>query len=255
MVDTVSVERKREKLFGDQAASVELLWGRRAEPRRGPKPALSLDRIVRTAIEIANAEGLAAVSMQRLADELGFTKMAMYRYLPGKSELVALMVDSALGPPPDLGSVPGGWRPRLREWGMRLFASFREHAWALPATTGLRVLGPNELGWTEVALAALAGTGLDGAEQLDTLALVSGHVRSLVQQTATAPHATWSMNERQYAAAIAELAHDHADAFPALMRTLASAATSAGREQALEYGLDRILDGIEAHLGRVRPTE
>jgi AcrR family transcriptional regulator len=248
MVDTVSVGGKREKLFGDQAASVELLWGEHAQPRRGPKPALSVERLVHTAIDIADAEGLAAVSMQRLADELGFTKMAMYRYVPGKSELVALMTDYAPGPPPDLTSVRGGWRPKLREWGLRLFDVLDAHPWVIAATTGLRVLGPNELGWTEAALATLAGTSLDGAEQLDTIALVSGHVRSLAQQAARTPHATWSLTERQYTAAMAELLHDrHAD-FPALTAVLASAADSPGGEQLLEYGLDRILDGIEAHL-------
>ena len=248
MVDTVHVERKQEKLFGDQAASVELLWGGRAEPRRGPKPALSLDEIVRTAIDIADAEGLAAVSMQRLADDLGFTKMAMYRYVPGKSELVALMADHASGPPPDLTSAGDGWRPKLREWGLRLYDVLHAHPWVITATTGLRVLGPNELGWAETALAALAGTGLDGAEQLDTVGLISGHVRSLAQQTASVPHATWGLTEGQYTAAMAELISRRPADFPALTAVLTSAAGSPGREQGLEYGLDRILDGIQAHL-------
>lgn len=248
MVDTVDVTGKREKVFGEQAASVELLWGAHAQPRRGPKPALSVERIVRAAIGIADAEGLAAVSMQRLADELGFTKMAMYRYVPGKSELVALMVDHAAGPPPDLTTVRGGWRPKLRVWGLRLFDTLHAHPWVLAAATGLRVLGPNELGWAETALATLAGTSLDGAEQLDTIALISGHVRSLAQQTAGTPHATWGLTERQYTAAMAELLHDHHADFPALTAVLASAAGSPASEQGLEYGLDRILDGIEAHL-------
>ncbi|GAB3436316.1 TetR/AcrR family transcriptional regulator [Flindersiella endophytica] len=239
---------KREKLFGDQAAGIELLWGAHAQPRRGPKPALSLERIVRTAIDLADAEGLAAVSMQRLADELGFTKMAMYRYVPGKSELVALMVDHASGSPPDLASVPGDWRPKLREWGLRLFGVLHAHPWVIAATTGLRVLGPNELGWAETALASLAGTRLDGAEQLDTIGVITGHVRNLAQQTAGTPHATWGLTERQYTAAMAELLHDHPGDFPALAAVLASAAGSQKREQLLEYGLDRILDGIEAHL-------
>jgi AcrR family transcriptional regulator len=248
MVDTVGVTSKREKLFGDQAASIELLWGAHAQPKRGPKPALSLEQIVRTAIDIADTEGMAAVSMQRLADELGFTKMAMYRYVPGKTELVALMTDLAPGPPPDLASVPGGWRPQLREWGLRLFDALHAHPWVLAATIGLRVLGPNELGWTEAALATLAGTRLDGAEQLDTIMLVSGHVRSLAQQTAPSPHSTWGLTERQYTAAMAELVHDHPGNFPALTAVLAAATGSSKRELGLEYGLDRILDGLESHL-------
>ena len=81
--------------------ALDLLWGTRDRPRRGPRPSLSLDRIVAEAISLADEEGLANLSMQRLAERLGCAKMALYRYVPGKSELVALMVDAALGDPPE----------------------------------------------------------------------------------------------------------------------------------------------------------
>ena len=81
--------------------ALDLLWGTRDRPRRGPRPSLSLDRIVAEAISLADAEGLANLSMQHLAERLGCAKMALYRYVPGKSELVALMVDAALGDPPE----------------------------------------------------------------------------------------------------------------------------------------------------------
>src|SRR5689334_22149881 len=83
---------------GERARTADLLWGPRERPSRGPKPGLTRDGIVRAAIGVADAEGLAAVSMQRVAAEVGFTTMALYRYVPGKNELVALMVDSAVGP-------------------------------------------------------------------------------------------------------------------------------------------------------------
>jgi AcrR family transcriptional regulator len=102
----------------------DLLWRPRTDGSRGPKPALTLDGIADAAITVADAEGLAAVSMQRVAADLGFTKMALYRYLPGKAELVALMVERALGGPPDLTgqawrtrysrrtcATPGAWKP------------------------------------------------------------------------------------------------------------------------------------------------
>src|ERR1700729_1512024 len=81
--------------------ALDLLWGTRDRPRRGPRPSLSLDRIVAEAIALADEEGLANLSMQHLAERLGCAKMALYRYVPGKSELVALMVDAALGDPPE----------------------------------------------------------------------------------------------------------------------------------------------------------
>nr|WP_244163695.1 TetR/AcrR family transcriptional regulator [Rhodococcus koreensis] len=90
-----------------QPRTAELLWGSPDRPKRGPKPALSLERIVATAISMADAEGLATLSMQRLAEDLGFTKMSLYRYTPGKAELTALMLDAALGPAPDLSEIDG----------------------------------------------------------------------------------------------------------------------------------------------------
>src|SRR5919112_272562 len=71
-----------------EAGLVELLWGLRQPPSRGPKPTLSVGRIVEAAVDVADAEGLAAVSMQRVADALDVTKMALYRYLAGKAELL-----------------------------------------------------------------------------------------------------------------------------------------------------------------------
>ena len=76
--------------------TTDYLWGGRSGATRGPKPGLSLEGIAEAAIAIADAEGLAAVSMQRVAADLGFTKMSLYRYLPGKAELVALMVERGL---------------------------------------------------------------------------------------------------------------------------------------------------------------
>src|SRR6266496_4469960 len=105
-----------------KVSSAELLWGQRERPSRGPKPGLSLDGIVRAAIKIADAEGLDAVSMQRVAAEFGFATMSLYRYVPGKSELIDLMIDTAIGPPPDLSVIPGGWRPKLTVWA--------RHTWA-----------------------------------------------------------------------------------------------------------------------------
>ena len=82
--------------------TVEFLWGGRAQPTRGPKPALSLEQITDAAIAVADADGLAGVSMQRVAADLGYTKMSLYRYLSGKAELVALMVERVMGEPPAL---------------------------------------------------------------------------------------------------------------------------------------------------------
>ena len=74
----------------EDAATVELLWGERRVATRGPKRSMSLDQIADAALAVADAEGIEGASMQRVADDLGVTKMSLYRYVAGKSELVAL---------------------------------------------------------------------------------------------------------------------------------------------------------------------
>ncbi|MFI9382364.1 TetR/AcrR family transcriptional regulator [Kutzneria sp. NPDC052558] len=222
---------------------VELLWGEPGGPRRGPKPTLTVGDLARAGIDLADAEGLTAVTMQRVAEALGVTKMATYRYVPGKDELVALMADTAMGEPPSLEDIEGGWRPKLRTWTLAMYERMRKHPWALSATTGPRVTGPNELGWVEQALAALDGVALDGGQMLDVVVTLTGHVRLIVEQTA-------NNSEEQIAAGWAEVLATRADRFPHVVAALTSAARHESREQGLEFGLERILDGVELFLGR-----
>jgi AcrR family transcriptional regulator len=221
--------------------TADFLWGGRPPPTRGPKPALSLDGIADAAIAVADAEGLAAVSMQRVAADLGYTKMSLYRYLPGKAELVALMVERGLGAAPELSEV--GWREALTEWTRLLMGSFLRHPWSLAATVGARPLGPHELSWMESALSVLAGTPLTGGERLDAMVVLVGHARMLAEQAA-AQHA-----EAQLSSAIAQVLAQHGDRFPQLSGAMAEAAAAGEQDQAFDFGLARILDGLEALIG------
>ncbi|MET7773493.1 TetR/AcrR family transcriptional regulator [Nocardia sp. NPDC005366] len=239
--------------------TVELLWGARRRPKRGPKPALSLEGIVEEAIRLADADGLANLSMQRLAERLGFTKMSLYRYVPGKAELTALMLDSALGAPPDLtvreaDAVEEPWRTGLRRWCETLYARFGAHPWGLELAVGARPVGPNEMAWMEVALLALIDTGLTTAERLDTIALLSGHARSLVQQVVVT--GTQDFQDR-IAAQLAEMREVATQRYPVASAAFAEAGAAAGGDGALAFGIDRILDGLGAHIarrgGRERP--
>jgi AcrR family transcriptional regulator len=227
--------------------ALDLLWGTRDAPRRGPRPSLSLDRIVAEAIALADADGLASLSMQHLADRLGCAKMALYRYVPGKSELVALMVDAALGDPPradgrQTGPAEQQWRAVLRLWATTIYGRYRDHPWAIEATAGARPTGPHEMTWLEIALTALAGTGLTGAERLDAVALLSGHVRSLVQVTPPGQPSFEAELTRQVAAMLSA----HPDRYPQVLAAFAESPEPAGRDNALQFGIDRILDGLAA---------
>jgi AcrR family transcriptional regulator len=222
--------------------TVEFLWGERAGPTRGPKPSMTLDRIADVAIAIADADGLAATSMQRVATDLGVTKMALYRYLPGRAELLASMVERALGPAPEPAA--GGWRAALTEWTERLLDGYLRHPWILAATVGARPIGPHELDWMERGLTVLTGTPLTAAERLDTLAVLTGQARMFAEQ-----HTAARQPEALLAAAIDRAITRHGDRFPALAATMAEAGPD-GQDQAFRYGLDRVLDGVEALINR-----
>ncbi|MEV4130122.1 TetR/AcrR family transcriptional regulator [Nocardia sp. NPDC049707] len=233
--------------------TIELLWGTERRPKRGPKPALSLEGIVAEAIALADAEGLANLSMQRLAERLGFTKMSLYRYVPGKEQLTALMVDAAIGEPPDIiaahqDSDEQRWRAGLRRWVETLFERYRAHPWSIGLTIGARAIGPNEMGWMNAALTALDGTGLTGPEQLDTIVLLNGHIRSLVQQATTADR---QETAQQIAGQFAAMMAAAGDRFPLVSAAFAEEAAVTGEPpggdgpgDALSFGINRILDGL-----------
>jgi AcrR family transcriptional regulator len=224
----------------DLTAVIDLLWSPAPTPRRGPKRGLNLTEIATAGIAIADADNLAAVTMQRVAEALGVTKMALYRYVRSKTELVALMTEVAIGEPTALD--PGsGWRAELRAWAHAMIGRFLRHPWAQETTTGTRAVGPNEIGWLEQALTALDGTGLTGSEKLDVVATLAGHARAIAQQ-ATA--STGTNAEKGLETIFAVVLRDHAAQFPALAAALGSA-TDDGRDQAFDFGLDRILDGVE----------
>src|SRR3954471_20260485 len=101
---------------GGLPASIQAAWGRRARPTRGPRPGLTLDAIVGAGIAVATEEGLGAVSMGRVARRLGAAPMSLYRYVGAKDELLALMVDAALGPPEHERAPGESWRTGLERW-------------------------------------------------------------------------------------------------------------------------------------------
>lgn len=246
----------------------DLLWGTPQRPKRGPKPSLSLDRIIETAVAMADAEGLANLTMQRLAERLGYTKMSLYRYVPGKAELTALMLDAGIGSPPELAAAATGpvgahltgpvdphltgpvdahgrdqpWRVQLRAWAIAILHAYRSHPWSIELSVGARLFGPNELDWLETALRALAATALTGPERLDAVVLLNGHVRNLVQQTMTA--ASPEAVEREITGPIRAILLDHGDRFPEVRAAFTTPRAPKDEDNALEFGIDRILDGI-----------
>src|SRR6185437_12008882 len=159
--------------------SIALAWGRAERPRRGPKPGLSLERIVAAGIGLALTDGLGSVSMGRVAAELGASTMALYRYVPSKDDLLTLMVDTAFGPALGAAQAGHGWRAGLARWAAGIRASYQRHPWVLRVPlSGELLLCPNNLAWLEDALECLAGTPLTEQQKLSAVLLVSGFVRN-----------------------------------------------------------------------------
>lgn len=222
--------------------STALLW--RADARRG----LNLDRIVRAAVELADAEGVAAVSMRRLAERLGFTTMALYRHVPGKAELLALMRDEVLGERDTaVGAAhPDGWREALEAWAREGLALHRRHPWLVESDDDRHVPGPHAVAGFECALSIVVRTGLPPAQVVAAVSLVGGFVDSAARQLATAARA-----ERRTGVSDEEWWQDrdslfaHLDRYPTLSRLYREGAYDAPLDP-FEFGLQRVLNGVEA---------
>jgi AcrR family transcriptional regulator len=224
--------------------ALELAWGRRDPGARGPKRGLTLDQIVNAGIKVALTEGLAALSMARIAGELGVGTMSLYRYVTAKDELLLLMTDSALGQPP--AAVEGeDWRAGLGRWALGAWQAYQRHPWALRVPISAPPYGPNNVAWLDHGLAALADTPLSEQQKLSSVLLLSGYVRSTATLVADLhAGAAGEAVMPGYGAMMAMLTT--AEQFPALHRAIESGMLDDEDdiEIELEFGLERILDGI-----------
>ncbi|MBB5085113.1 TetR/AcrR family transcriptional regulator C-terminal domain-containing protein [Nonomuraea endophytica] len=129
-----------------------------------------------------------------------------------------------------------------QEWAHQLWEAWDRHPWLPGATIGERIMGPKEIGWTEVAVAALAETGLNGSEQMDAVLLLSGHVPN-TRSVTSAGTQPWT-RQRQLSPALSVMLDQAGDRFPALSAAIASAGPSTPCGSC-EFGLQRRLDGLE----------
>ncbi|WP_046469372.1 TetR/AcrR family transcriptional regulator [Allosalinactinospora lopnorensis] len=233
----------------DPARALELLWGRRALPSRGPRPGLAPERIVRAAIEIADEEGLAALSMRRVAGRLGVGTASLYTYIPGRPELLALMLDTMIGDGPLPHTLPGGWREKVQAWARDDWEGYQRHPWVLQVVSDRPSVGPRLMEWYESALRALDGTGLTESETVAAVESVDGYVRGVARLAADAAETErrTGVSQEAWEAAQEAFLREHAD-FSRYPRWVGAAAAGAFGDpvQNFEFGLQRILDGIEA---------
>jgi AcrR family transcriptional regulator len=240
---------------GDPARSIALLWRRGEErPARGRKPTLSVDAIVAAAIELADEAGLGALSMRALAERLGVGTMSLYTHVPGKAELIDLMLDTVLAEAARAESLPDGWRARLEQVARANAALFHRHPWMLEVVTFRPPMGPGVIAKYDHELRALEGIGLSDVEMDSVLALVIGYVQSAARAAleATLVEQRTGLTDQQWWEAQAPLLEEMIEPgrFPTADR-VGSAAAEAYQglwdpDHAFEFGLERVLDGIEA---------
>ena len=224
--------------------------------KRGRKPSIDAADITRAAIAIADAEGLASVSMARVAAEMGNATMALYRHVKSKDELLALMWDSAMEEPPPLPD--GDWREGLAFWAKAVLVAIRKRPWFLQIPISGPPTGPKSLAWFDSALGALRGTPLHPGEKvgivMGLMTFVHGEARlslTLAQGYEDDPAAFG----RQYGKALRELVDPRE--MPALAEVVESGVFDlddlydAGEQEAeFDFGLNLFLDGVAAHIGR-----
>ncbi len=244
--------------------SMRLLWRLEFGRNRGPKPKLRVDDIVAVAVEIADEEGLEAVSMRRIAERLGVGAMTLYTYIPAKSDLLDLMFDHVVGQVPVEIPEGAGWRAGLECIARGQWDLVQHHHWfsELPWT---RVpLGPNIMDAYEQAVSVVRGVGLSGREMTEVLTLVTSYVHGaarLAVEATTLPFTT-SMDDEEWWTGVAPVLERVWD--PERFPTLTSPEMAHAWDQpdvehdyflaeavaSFEFGLARVLDGIEAFIER-----
>jgi AcrR family transcriptional regulator len=230
--------------------NVAAAWGMREHRGRGPKRGLSLEQVVAAGLAVASSDGLAAVSMSRIAAELGVGTMSLYRYVDSKRELLDLMVDAGLGPPPLLDP-DAAWRDGLSGWAWAQLAAFRRQLWVVQVPLAGPPATPNVLSWIEQALRYLRGLGLQPDQKMFSILLIASFVRTeatIEAQIDAAVRASGQTDQETmagYGRLLSVLLDERR--FPELTAMLASGVIDKADhwDDGFAFGLERILDGID----------
>lgn len=207
------------------------------------RPPLTRERIAGLALEIANREGIDALSMRGLADRLGVGTMTLYGYVSSKDDLLDAVVDSAVADREPFVS-EGPWRVQLRETVLGVRRALLRHPSLIELRVRRPVLRPEALRFAEHILGVLRNAGLDPVEAAFGFRLIFTYTFGFA---ALSPAPSTEASRREARAALQQLPPEE---YPALRESLAEASAAMGGEDAFAYGLDRILDGLEDRLGR-----
>ncbi len=241
------------------ARRLALLWGSQTVPGRS---GLTLKAIITAAIDIADAQGLEALSMRKVADRLEVGTMSLYTHVPGKSELIDLMVDTAYGQLYESidqpSQQPGDWRDALRFIARQNWELYRKHPWMLHVSTGRPSLGPNVTLKYEAELRPLDKIGLGDVEMDATLTLILTHVEGCAraQSTVEQTQQDTGMTDAEWWVTQAPLLDQVIDEarFPVASRVGEASSreyqAASSPEYIFTFGLERILAGVSELVNR-----
>lgn len=241
----------------DLGWSLKLLWGDRTRPARGRPPTLSLDRIIAAAVEVADelaeTEGLEALSMRAIATHLGVGTMSLYRYVPGKSELLDLMLDHVIDVPEQDGEP--GWREILTAEAHHHWRLCMDHPWYPFVDQSRPLLGPNGLRGLDRLFRLLRPLGIDDRALMMMIGVqhdyVDGVARSYINERRAEKRTGVSNEEFWQAQAPTLMDAMNSGAFPT-MAALAADTFDFSYEQLFEFGLTRLHDGFATFIENPR---
>lgn len=236
-----------------------IAWGMFDAPTRGPKRELSFEAILDAAIALADADGLAGVTMAKVAQSLGFTTMSLYRYVASKEELLILMLDRAFSLESDaFGTVDStDWRRGLRQLAKVLYGGYCRRPWLLDIPiSSLSLAMPHNVQFSDLALTVMRTLDIDPAEQTAVLLAISQTARGFaaLERDFSGPDGK-PVDPGLSVGTISLLAEVITpERFPQLAQAL-TAGTFFPTEAATEdedgedflFSLDRLLDGIAAY--------
>jgi AcrR family transcriptional regulator len=242
---------------GDPQRSIELLWNLQERPRRGPKPRLSVALIVAEATRSSDVDGLAALTMRRVADSLGVATMSLYTYVPSKAELIDLMMDAAHGELERPADLEGGWRAKLEFIAKATWELYHRHPWMLQVITSRPPLGPHTMAKYEYELSAVDGLNLTDLEMETVVSLITSYVQGAARNALDAAQLVQrtGMTDQQWWNATAPVLEKvvTAENFPLSGRVGSATGQEYGSAHAsghtFSFALSLVLDGIAAFIG------
>jgi AcrR family transcriptional regulator len=231
----------------------EPIWMRPMRQPQGKRPSLAREQIVRAAIELADAEGLEALTMRRLATKLGAGAMSLYWHIPNKEDLLDLMLDAAFGEL-ELPKQPSGdWRADLRLFARHMLSVLRRHVWLSSLISSRPLPGPNALRYVEAFLSELDRLGLDATTMGGILSTVDAYVDGFAQREAAEQEIRrrTGMTEAEWHAAQAPYFQNMLSSgqYPTLAHMIAEAEkVHVDADASFEFGLECVLDGIAVRI-------